>query len=62
MILDSVMIAPLLKLLSFCFPKYFFAAALLYDSGSDRYDASEFRANIMLLATNLTPAFGCVAQ
>ena len=37
-------------------------AALLLDSGSDRYEASECKANIMSLATNLTPEFGCVAQ
>ena len=39
-----------------------FPAALFLDSGSDRYDASECKANIMSLAENLTPAFGCVAQ
>ena len=62
MILDSVMIDPLLKLSLFYFPKKKFPAALLFYSGSDRYDASECRANILSLATNLTPTFGCVAQ
>ena len=55
MILHSLIIAPLLKLSLFCFPKKTFPAALLLDSGSDRYEASECRANIMSLATNLTP-------
>ena len=62
MIFDSVMIAPLLKLSLFCLPKKKCPAALLLDSGSDRYEASECRANIMSLAINLSPSFGCVAQ
>ena len=61
MILDSVMIAPLLKL-SFFFSKKQCPAALFFDSGSDRYEASEFKAKIMSLAKNIIPAFGCVAQ
>ena len=59
---DSVMIAPLLKLSLCCFPKKKCPATLLLDSGSDRYEASECKATIMSLVTNLTPAFGCVAQ
>ena len=62
MILDSVMIAPLLKLSLFCFPKKKCLAALLFDSGSDRYDASKCRANTMSLATNINPEFGYAAQ
>ena len=62
MIFDSVIIAPLLKLSLFCLPKKTFPAALLLDFGSDRYEASECKANIMSLATNITPAFGCIAQ
>ena len=46
----------------FFFSKKKFPAALLLDSGSDRYEASECKANIMSRSTNLTPAFGCVAQ
>ena len=62
MIFGSVMIAPFLKLSLFCLPKKQCHAALLLDYGSDRYEASECKANIMSLATNLTQAFGCVAQ
>ena len=62
MIFDSVMIAPLLKLLLSCLPKTKCPAALLLDYGSDRYEASGCKANIMSLATNRTPVFGCVAQ
>ena len=62
MILDSVMITPLLKLSLFCFPKKKCPAALIFDSGSDRYEASECKATIMSLATNLNPVFRCVAQ
>ena len=58
----SVVIAPLLKLSLCCFPKKKCPAAQLLDSGSDRYEASECKSNIMFLATNLTLAFGCVAQ
>ena len=62
MIFYSVMIAPLLKLSLFCLPKKKCPAALIFDSGSDRYEVSECKANIMSLATNLTPEFGCIAQ
>ena len=56
------MIVLLLKFSLFCFPKKKCPAALLFDSGSDKHEASECTANIMSLATNITPAFGCVAQ
>ena len=55
MIFDSVMIVPLLKLSLLFLPKKKCPADLLLDSGSDRYEASECKANIMSLATNLTP-------
>ena len=59
---ESFNTAPLLKFSSLSLVKYKCPAALLFDSGFDRYYTSECKTDTISLVTNLTPEFGCVAQ